>query len=166
MRKLLRYKAVTLIAAIISFTAIPAGIVATATPALAAGNLCNTFGSYCAGGATINIGDPVVLTPTGRVFEEVAQNFKCCGGFEVYQLEFRSNTARCMGIPAGSINVTVRDCSGGNTTNVNWAREPQSDGSVKWLNTQQGGFLASNNVEGQQLFITGGCSGCFLKWNG
>jgi hypothetical protein len=61
MRRLLGRKAVTIIAAIISLTAIPAtGIVATATPALASVHICNVAGIHgCIGSDSLNNGDPV-----------------------------------------------------------------------------------------------------------
>jgi hypothetical protein len=169
LHRLLRHKAVTIIAAIIAFAAIPvAGVTATAGPALAAGNICNINGhGYCAGGANIGIGDPVTLESGGRVFEEEAQNFTCCGGWPVFQLQYAANPARCMGVAATSNNVTVRDCSGGDSSHVNWARE-QFGGYVEWFNNHGGGFLTSHNIPGQQLFVvpTPCTQSCYFKWTG
>ncbi len=166
MRRLLRCKAVTIIAAIICFTAIPAaGIVATVTPALASVNICNVFGhTYCAGDpGTVNNGDPIVLTVSGRQFNEADQGFTCCGGFEVFRLQFAADTTQCMGVTNNTLKVTVRDCSGGNNSNVNWAQVPQSNG-VEWLSNTVGGYLASDNTLGDQLFVQSFCTGCYFKW--
>src|SRR5262249_17333909 len=94
-------------------------------------------------------------------------DFTCCGGLHVYQLQFRNNTARCMGLPAGSGEVTVRDCSGGDTTNTNWAKGPVGSGEEMWENTSLKVYLASHDIDGDQLFVTTtSCSpGCFLKWD-
>jgi hypothetical protein len=166
MRSPLRRKAVTIIAVIMSFTAIPAaGIVANAAPALASGDICLTYGNGCAGGADIDIGSYVVLTSTGRRIDEVAQNYKCCGGYEVFQLRFADNTARCIGVNGG-IGVTVRDCSGGNTAGVNWAREPGSSGIVYWWNNPKQGYLSSDNYLGDGLFVSFSSSGTYQAWNG
>jgi hypothetical protein len=169
MRRLLRHKAVTIIAAIISFTAIPAaGIVATATPALAATGvhicLASSKGNGCIGAPTINFGDPVELTATGRLIVEVPAGFTCCGGHEVFHLQFSADATKCVGVPANALNTTVRACSGGDSTNVNWAEEPQSDGSIIWFNNTVGGFLLSDNVQGDQLVLACG-NGCFIRWN-
>jgi hypothetical protein len=169
MRRPLRHKAVTIIAAIISFTAIPAaGIVATATPALATigVHICLRSGNGCVGAPTINIGDPVELTATGRYIVEVPAGFTCCGGHEVFRLQFSADATKCVGVPDGSLSTTVRACSGGNNSNVNWAEEPQGDGSIKWFSNTKNGFLSSDNRQGDQLFVgSNGCNGCFQRWN-
>jgi hypothetical protein len=158
-----------MIIAAIVFAAIPvAGVTASAAPALAAGDICNVNGlGYCVGGATIGIGDPVTLEPGGRVIDEVAQNFTCCGGWPVFQLKYNADSARCVGVAATSNNVTVRDCSGGASSNVNWAREDMGS-YVIWFNKQGGGILTSHNIEGQQLFVvpTPCTQSCFDKWSG
>jgi hypothetical protein len=73
MRRLLGRNALTIIAVISSFTAMPAaGLAATATPALAATGvkICLRSGSTCVGAPTINFGDPVEAT-AGRFIVEV-----------------------------------------------------------------------------------------------
>lgn len=168
MRRLLRHKALTIIAAIISFTAIPAaGIVATATPALAATgvHICLSSGNGCIGAPTIGFGDPVELTAGGRFIVEVPAGFTCCGGLEVFRFQFSADATKCVGVPASTINTTVRACSGGDSTNVNWAEEPQGDGSIIWLNHTVGGFLLSNNIQGDPLFVAITCNGCFRRWD-
>ncbi|HLK76804.1 MAG TPA: hypothetical protein VKU77_24565 [Streptosporangiaceae bacterium] len=167
MHRLLRRKAVTIVAAIITFAAIPVAITVTAGPALAAGDICNVNGlGDCAGGGSIAIGAPVTLESGGRVFNEVAQNFTCCGGWPVFQLQYNENPARCMGVAATSNNVTVRDCSGGDRSRVNWAREDFGS-YVEWFNNR-GGLLTSHNIPGQQLFVvpTACTQNCFFKWSG
>jgi hypothetical protein len=173
MRGLLRSKALTIVAAIVSFTAIPAvGIVATATPALASVTICNTFGNrLCVGDpAPVNNADPVVLTVGGRNMTELDQHFTCCGGFEVVRLSFDANPTQCIGV-AASLNVTVRDCSGGNANNTNWARVPISNG-VEWFSNTLNRFLTSDNRLGHQLFASTADSqrcingGCFFVWTG
>lgn len=170
MRRLLRRKAIIIVAAaIVSFTAIPAaGIVATATPALAStASLCNVSGhNYCADTTTLNTGEPVFLTilASSRLFNKVDQHFTCCGGFEVFRLHFAGDTTKCLGVAGSSLNITVRLCSGGNDSNVNWAQEPQSGGGIKWYSNTKNKFLSSDNALGHQLFVTSGCSGCYLKW--
>jgi hypothetical protein len=166
MRRLLGRKAVTIIAAIVSFTAIPvAGVVTTAAPALASVNICNSFGhKYCAGAPSLNNGDPVVLTSSGRAITEWDQGFTAFGGMEVFRLQFTAAPSQCMGI-AASGNITLRDCSGGNSNNTNWAKEFASGGIV-WISTTHDTELTSNNALGAQLFEDGpGCSGCYLRWN-
>ena len=168
MRRLLRRKALTIIAAIISFTAIPAaGIAATATPAPAAtgGRICLASGNGCVGAPTINFGDPVELTATGRFIVEVPAGFTCCGGHDVFRLQFSADATKCVGVPASGLNVTVRGCSGGDSTNVNWAEEVQSDGSIIWFNNHAGAFLVSDNVQGDQLVTFCGSNPCFIRWN-
>jgi hypothetical protein len=170
MRIPFRRKALTIIAAIVSFTAIPAaGIAATATPALASINICNTYGgNWCIGAPTIGIGDPVELTATGRNINLVDRGYTCCGGYEVFQLQFAADTAKCVGFPSSPpVRLTVRYCSGGNSTNTNWALVPGgSDGSTYFGSTTTAGYLSSDNTLGHQLFLGNYmCSGCYLKWN-
>lgn len=170
MRRLLRRKVATIAAVIISFTAIPAaGIVASASPALAStGYLCNGYGShYCADTTSLSYGYELFLTipASGALFNKVDQHFTCCGGNEVYRLEFNQDPARCIGVPDNSTAVTVRECSGGDSTNVNWAELPQPGGGVWWYSNSKGGmYLASDNTLGHALFVTYGCSGCYLNW--
>lgn len=166
MRRLLRRKAVTIIAAIVSFTAIPAaGIVATATPALASVYICNSSGLFCVGDpAPVNNGDPVVLTVGGRAITRV-DTFLQFNTWEVFQLQFDANPSQCVGVQNSTSNVTVRNCSGGQNSNTYWAKDVQRDGSVKWVSTTKNGLLASDNTQGHQLFVTVGCSGCFIRWD-
>jgi hypothetical protein len=173
MRKLLGRKAVIIIAAIISVTAIPAaGVVATATPAQAATfNICELNGhNYCIGDpGTVSNGDAVVLTgPTeGRLINEVYKGYTCCGGWSVYQLQFVTAPSQCVGVASGAYaNVTVRDCSGGNSNNTNWARRITSSGYVQWLNSNEPtyGLLTGRDKLGSQL-IGAACTGCFYTWN-
>jgi len=166
MRRLLRRKAVTIIAAIVSLTAIPAaGIVATATPALASVHICNVAGNhYCLGAPTINFGDPVELTVTGRDITRVDQ-FLQYDSFEVFQLEFTADTTKCVGVPDASNKVTVRACSGGRNSNTYWAKDVQPDGSVKWLSATKNGTLDSDNGVFDQLFVAASCLGCYLRWS-
>jgi len=167
MRRLLRRKALTIIAAIVSFTAILAGgIVATATPAQASIRICLASANGCIGAPTINFGDAVTLEVDGRQINEQGQHFICCGGLHVFRFQFDADHAKCVGMPDGNLNATVRACSGGNNSNVNWAEEPQGDGSIKWFSNTKNGFLSSDNVQGHQLFVgSNGCNGCFQRWN-
>jgi hypothetical protein len=170
MRRLLGRKAVTIIAAIISLTAVPAtGIVATATPALASVHICNANGTLhgCIGAPTVNNGDPVVLTASGRDITEVDQHFTYLG-FEVYRLRIdaSANQSQCVGV-AASGNLTLRNCSGGNSSNVNWAKQEVVGGTV-WLLNQSSPteMITSHNQLGQQLFETTGCTNqCWNLWN-
>jgi hypothetical protein len=164
MRRLLGRKTLTIVTAIISLTALPAaGIVTTATPALASVHICNVAGNhYCAGAPTLNNGDPVELTISGRDINEVDQGFTS-GGFEVFRLQFAAATSLCMGV-ASTGNITLRACSGGNSNNTNWAREPVSGGIV-WISTTLDRWLTSNNGINQQLFVSGGCTGCYTRWS-
>jgi hypothetical protein len=165
MRRPLRRKAVTIIAAIVSFTAVPAGgIVATATPALASVTLCNSFGhQYCAGDpGAVNNGDPVVLTQTGRSINLLDQHFTCCGGYEVFRLQLVANTSQCVGVNSQGF-VTLRDCSGGNNNGTNWAHEPAGNGQWFWYSSPWQGFLTSLNRLGADL-VPDGCLGCEQRW--
>jgi len=158
-----------MVAAIISFAAIPAAGIVTASPAQAStGFLCNGNGNnhYCADTLDLSYGTHLFLTipASGADFNKVDQHFTCCGGHEVYQLKFVQDTARCVGVAAGSTAVTVRECSGGNSTNTNWAEFPQSGGGVQWFNNPTNQWLASDNHLGHGLFVTFGCTGCFLNW--
>ena len=164
-RGLLRKKAVTIIAAIVSFTAIPAaGIVATATPALADVNICLVSGNGCVGAPTIDFGNPVELT-LGRDITR-HDTFLQFNGLEVFQLQFTSDTTKCVGVPDNSSKVTVRACSGGQNDNTYWAKDVLPDGSVKWLSTTKFGLLASDNVQGHQLFICSSCgNGDYIRWD-
>jgi hypothetical protein len=168
MRRLLRRKAVTIIAAIVALTAIPAGgIVATASPALASVTLCNSFGhQYCAGDpGAVNNGDPVVLTQTGRSINLVDQHFTCCGGLEVFQLQLVANTSQCVGVTSDGQFVTLRDCSGGNNNYTNWAHKPAGNGQWYWYSNPLNRYLSSDNVLGDQLFTgTMSCIGCEFRW--
>ena len=173
MRGMLRRKTLTISAAIISVGVMAAtGVVATATPALAGVNFCNVFGhNYCIGDSgTVTNGDAVVLTASGRDLNMVDQHFKN-GNDEVYRLQFVANTSQCLGIPGnGSENITVRDCSGGNSSNVNWGMEFDTNG-FEWRSTTVTGagnalYLASDNFLGDQLFVSelDNCPGCLFKW--
>lgn len=170
MRRLLGRKAVTIIAAIISLsTILAAGVVAT--PALAAnitGPICNSFGHmYCIGAPNLSNGSPVVLTSSGRTITELDQNFKTGNGFEVYRLQITATantTSQCLGI-AASGNITLRDCSGGNSNNTNWAKE-FATGGIVWISNTTGLNLTSDNALNDQLFQDGdGCRGCYFRWN-
>src|SRR5215467_2695995 len=99
MRRMLRHKALTIIAAVISLTAPAAAIVATATPALAATgvHICLSSGNGCVGAPTISFGDSVELTATGRFIVEVPAGFTCCGGHEVFLLQFSADATKCVG---------------------------------------------------------------------
>lgn len=166
MRRLLRRRALTIIAVIISFTAIPAaGIVATATPALASVTICNSSGQFCLGAPTIDFGNPVVLTVGGRQVTEVYAGFTCCGGHEVFQIQFVADTTKCVGVVDNGTNVTVRACSGGNKSHVNWAEEPQSGGIIEWFSNTKDQFLASDDIQGHQLFTCAFCGGFDIAWN-
>ena len=170
MRRVLRRKVVMIIAAVISFTVIPAaGIVATATPALANVNICNSFGAgYCVGAPDLSYGLPVILEvagTTGTAIHLQRQSWTCCNGSYVYQLQFASDTARCVGVAVDSNEVTVRECSGGDKTNTNWAFEWQSNLTVKWYNTSKNVFLGSDNTLYDQLFVKSSCTGCYFAWN-
>jgi hypothetical protein len=165
MRRLLRRKAVTITAAIVSFTAIPAaGIVATATPALASVIICNSSGNQlCIGAPTIGFGDPVELTATGRNITR-ADQFLTYNTFEVYELKFTADSTKCVGVQNANSKVTVRACSGGQSSNTYWARDVQPDGSIKWISTTKNGLLASDNGDFDQLFVAVACSGCYFRW--
>jgi hypothetical protein len=48
---------------------------------------------------------------------------------------------------------------------VNWARAPQSNGHIEWLNRPFGGDLtAPGDKLDEQLTATDGCTGCFIQW--
>jgi hypothetical protein len=74
----------------------------------------------------------------------------------VFQLQFSADATKCVGVPDGSLSITVRACSGGNNSNVNWVEEPVGDGTIKWFSNTKGGFLSSHDIEGQQLFVCQG----------
>jgi hypothetical protein len=158
LRRLLGRKAVTIIVAIISLSTIPAaGVAATATPALAAnitGPICNSFGHmYCIGAPNLSNGSPVVLTSSGRTITEIDQNFKTGNGFEVYRLQITATantTSQCLDI-AASGNITLRDCSGGNSNNTNWAKE-FATGGIIWISNTTNLNLTSDNALNDQLF--------------
>ena len=172
MRRLLGRKSVTIIAAIISLTAIPAaGIVATATPApaVASVRIClPNFTQGCVGAATLNNGDKVVLVAShgGRLINELPQGYTCCGGYHVCRLQFNAAPSQCVGVTS-LLTITLRDCSGGNSNNTNWAKKPQSDGSVKWYSPTTLEDLTSHDIIGEQLFSEeDGCDlSCFQRWN-
>jgi hypothetical protein len=175
MRRLLRRKAATIIAAIISLTAIPsAGIVATAVPALASVHICNVNGVQgCVGAPTVNNGDPVKLTVGGRDINLLDQHFKR-GGDEVYRLQFAAAPSQCVGV-ASSFFLTLRDCSGGNNNNTNWIRVRVS-GGIGWESNTLNNpglnfFMDSTNTLGEQLRAGGFLNGtncpsvCYSTWN-
>src|SRR5262245_50020801 len=136
MRRPLRRRAVTIAAAIISFTA--TGIVTAATPAFArvSSYECNVYGHmYCVDvPAPFGNGNPVVLGSAsgGRLVQGQDMHWTCCGGHEVYRIHFVADTSQCLGV-SNSGFATVRDCSNGANSEVNWAWVP---GSVtgKWEN--------------------------------
>jgi len=166
-RRLLRCKAVTIIAAIVSLTAsLAVGSVATAVPALASVQICNVAGNhYCIGDPNgVNNGDPVVLEPVGRDITRV-DTFLQYETFEVYQLQFVANTSQCVGVQNSTKWVTVRDCSGGQNSNTYWGRAVQGDGSVKWVSTTKGVVLVSNDGYAQQLWVGNACNGCYIRWS-
>jgi hypothetical protein len=166
MRIPFRRKVVTSIAAIVAVTAI--GIVTSQTPAEASvGKICLTYGLGCVGAPNIGTGDPVVLTATGREINLHDRGYKCCGGYEVFQLQMSADTSKCVGVPDGGFFTTIRLCSSGNTANVNWAFVPdfQADGAVYFWSPTLNGYLASDNIQGDSLFTSQVCpSRCFLKW--
>jgi hypothetical protein len=169
---------VAIIAAVVSVAAIPVGIIATATPALASGfTICTASGHhYCIGASTLRNGDPVQSTAGGRQINLVDQHFKSHGR-EVFRLHFAAAPTLCVGVEnvSSPSNKTVksrlRDCSNGNGANVNWVEVPQSGDSVKLYSVTWGAYLTSLNTRGSQLIVTtcgshggSGCNGVYLKW--
>jgi hypothetical protein len=175
-RRLLRRKAVITLAAILSFTAIPAaGIIATAGPALAApGPFCNPGGNmFCIGTAGLTSGTPVTLAmkANARTLALSDKHFTCCNGHEVYQLQVVNAPTLCLGIHIGQTlpSITLRDCSGGASNGTNWAMEPLGAGAFNWEEPSSNGILlTSDNVLGHQLEAEevgcGGGTNCAQKW--
>lgn len=179
MRRLFRRKVLVTLAALISFTTIPAaGIVATATPAMASTTICEASGNNrCIGAASLSSGAAAVnaMPASGRQFNFVDKGFTCCGGFEVRQLQLAAAPTLCLGIHldpthAGDL-ITLRNCSGGNSNGTNWIRITDSTtATVRWSNTSEDTttFLTSDDVLGSQLSVLSlGCSGspnCFQRW--
>jgi hypothetical protein len=136
----------------------------SATAATSA-HICLAFGNgACVGAPTLNNGDPVELTADGRQINLLDQNFTCCGGLEVYRLQLAAAPSLCLG-QTQFATVTLRNCSGGDASLVNWALSPQADGTIEFINRPNGGVLTSPGDQlGTQLTVTSGCNGCFLKW--
>lgn len=172
MRRVLRHKAVAIIAAVVSVNAIPVGIVATATPALASSpTICTAFGHHlCIGAPALRNGHPVQSTPNGRQITLVDQHFKFQRK-EVYRLRFAAAPTLCVGATNATseskpVRSTLRDCSGGNQANVNWVEVPQSGDSVKLLSITWGAYLTSLNARNGQLLLTNcdNCKGVYRTW--
>ena len=136
-------------------------LVLNTAPAFASTHICNVSGNQlCVGAPTINLGDPVVLTSGGRAIDEVS-----VGNFQ-YQLQFSSDTSKCVGI-ASSGNITVRECS--NTNATYWFPEGTGNGNTYWEDTHvgSGSYLASDNTVNDQLKACpgNGCNGWYFNWN-
>lgn len=140
-------------------------------PALATDSvitICNTYGhNWCIGAPTLGIGDGVGLTATGRRINFHDQGYTCCGGHEVFQLQFAADTTKCVGVASGFYFTTVRYCSSGNSANVNWALvSGGSDGSVLFYSNTYDEYLASDNLMDGALYVYPlPCNGCYAKWN-
>jgi len=178
MRRLFRRKVLVTLAALASFITIPAaGIVATATPAMASTTICMASGNmWCIGAASLSSGAMAVNArpANGRQFTIVDKGFTCCGGFEVRQIQLTAAPTLCLGIHidpthAGDL-ITLRNCSGGNSNGTNWIQiTDASTASVRWQDN--GGsdasvILTSDNVLGSQLQVLSlGCTpNCFQRW--
>src|SRR5215831_5827056 len=156
MRRLLGRKAVTIIAAIVSLTAIPsAGIVASATPALASIHVCLQNTQGCAGAPTVNVGDPVKLTVSGRDINLIHHQF---GASTVYQFQIVANPSQCLGI-SGGFNIDLRNCSGHESNNTDWEKIVGNFTGIAWQsNSLFDWWLDSDGIIGHQL-IAGGFRG-------
>jgi hypothetical protein len=167
MRASLRRKVANVFAAMVAVTGI--GVFATPTPASAdtVMFICNTFGNqYCIGAPDLSIGAGVGLTLTGRRINYHDRGYKCCGGYEVVQLQFASDTSRCVGIADTFFFTTVRLCSGGNGANVNWAVVPDGNGNADFLSTTYGEYLASDDLMDGALYVYQlPCNGCYARWS-
>lgn len=145
--------------------AAPSATAAPAAPSLSKVHVCLAFAAGCVGAPNLGNGDPVELTGVGRELNFVDQGFKCCDGtMEVYRIQLSAAPTQCLG-ETQKATVTLRNCSGGNASMVNWARAPQSNGNIEWLNRPLGGVLtAPGDNLGEQLTVTDGCTGCLLQW--
>jgi hypothetical protein len=135
----------------------------TTTSTVAAGtpiptlHICLVHGTGCIGAPTVNSGDKVELTSSGRDLQELAQ-----GGAQ-YKLRFNADTSKCVGASSDD-NLTVRDCSNG-SANVVWVKNFVS-GGIHWFNSTNGLYLGSNNTLNQQLFeCSYPCNGKYILWN-
>jgi hypothetical protein len=145
-------------------TSPPASTSATAAPVIAANDIngvhiCLVNGSHgCVGAPTLGSGDKVELTSDGRVINELDK------GLGTYKLQFDADHSKCVGV-ASSRNITVRDCSAGESSNVLWEREKTSNG-VYWVNEGIYGSLGSDNTIGHQLYdCPNQCNGWYSLWN-
>lgn len=181
MRRLFGRKVLVTLAALASFITVPAaGIVATATPAMASTTICTASGNHwCIGAASLSSGAAAVnaMPANGRQFNIVDKGFTCCGGFEVRQIQLAAAPTLCLGVHSDTEHaggtITLRNCSGGNTNGTNWIRITDANtATVFWQNTTgaisrpQDDILTSDNVLGSQLeVLTLGCSpNCFQRW--
>lgn len=174
MRRLFTRRAVAIAAAVISLTAIPAtGIVAPAAPAFGSARAgtssyeCNTYGHmYCLDvPAPFGNASPVVLGASsgGRLIYGQDMGYTCCSGHEVYRIHFVADSSQCLGVSSSGL-ATVRDCSDGNSSQVNWAWVPGSvDG--EWENATSRLYLVSDNTLGDQLSVAvPPCPNCYFTW--
>jgi hypothetical protein len=134
-----------------------------ATPAFASDinnvHICLVHGTQdCVGAPTLGSGDKVELTSSGRTINELDKG----NGF--WRLQFDADHTKCVGV-ASSRNLTVRDCSEGAASNVDWGRFSVS-GGINWSNSSLLGLMGSDNTPGDQLVdCLGSCSGLFELWD-
>jgi hypothetical protein len=111
--------------------------------------ICETFGSFCVGAPTIAFEDPVVETPTGRIF----QINSVTGGVH---LAFNADPTRCAAGKNNSTLVEVRACT---VPSATWIMQPGPNAGSCIFQNQLGGVLSGPNSAGQFEVRSRGASG-------
>ena len=149
-------------------------VAAVQAPALASVHVCTAFGeNWCIDANSLAAGTAIV-NGTGRDIIVQDQGHKS-GGLEVYRLVFALDMTKCVGLSANGL-AEVRDCSGGDSSFVNWQNDKTGNGTTFWFNTRypagdcatsgdQGDFLTSDNIGGDRIFCSGDVkSGDEAQW--
>lgn len=105
--------------------------------------ICETFGSSCVGAPTIAFEDPVVETPTGRIF----QINSVTGGVH---LAFNADPTRCVAVKNNSELIEVRACT---VSSATWIMEPGPHAGSCIFENQLGGFLSGPGSGGGRFLL-------------
>lgn len=119
-------------------------------------HICEAFETpYCIGSPDLNLftqldermpGREITITDLNAVLPHT--------GFEEFLLKFSADTSKCVAATDSLAFLAVHSCSDDGTV---WARDPQSNGNVLWINREATEALMDNNQT--LIFLTGLNSG-------
>jgi hypothetical protein len=125
------------------------------SPQATAANICESHGTFCVGAPTIAFEDPVVETPTGRLF----QIMPVAGGVN---LAFNADPTKCVAVKNATTLVEVRACS---QPSAVWSIQTGPDThSCIFQNQVSKLYLAGSNSAGNQFTVQPKANGSFQQF--